>query len=196
MKILHIKSGGKYGGVETVLKSLLPSLKAQGFECGLINIYRPGEDVPQLISQLQPYVKVWGVEDHSKFDFAVFFKIYSIIKRFEPNIIHSHGYKSDIIALLMKNLLNKKIVSTVHGYTKSSFAVRIYEWIDRLILRYFDAIVNVMPVYDNSNGRSLSKRNIVSIPNGINIESMGEQSLYKTEEMYENLLDSIDSFKI
>jgi len=61
-------------------------------------------------------------------------------------IVHSHDFKADAYALLLKRLLpGLRIVSTVHGFIALSPKSRLYRWLNKRILRVFDRVFVVSP---------------------------------------------------
>jgi glycosyltransferase involved in cell wall biosynthesis len=57
--------------------------------------------------------------------------------------LHSHGYHSDLVAWRAARRLGAGLVSTVHGFTGGDVKNRIYERLDRWMLRRFDRVVAV-----------------------------------------------------
>jgi len=58
------------------------------------------------------------------------------------DILHTHGYKSDIIGYFSAKKSRVKVISTPHGWDlQSGFKVRMYDVLDRFILRFFDRVV-------------------------------------------------------
>ena len=54
-----------------------------------------------------------------------------IIREKRIDIIHTHGYRSNLFGLITSKVTWKPIVSTIHGWTASTQAVRTYEYIDK-----------------------------------------------------------------
>ena len=62
----------------------------------------------------------------------------------EVEIVHSHGFKSDVVAYLAAMGLPVKLVSTTHGWcAREGLRIRLYEAIGRLALRRFDRVYSV-----------------------------------------------------
>ncbi len=60
----------------------------------------------------------------------------------EIDILHTHGYKTDVIGFLAVRGTKRKIVSTPHGWSANAgIKVQLYEALDRLVFRFFDAVV-------------------------------------------------------
>ena len=59
------------------------------------------------------------------------------------NLIQTHAYKSNMIGFLLKSLCGLPWIGFAHGYTDDNLKVRIYNRIDRAVLRYADRVVAV-----------------------------------------------------
>jgi len=72
-------------------------------------------------------------------------KITTFIRKNQIDIVHSHVYKADFIALILKLLLGIKIVSTVHGYNPASNRLksRVIWLFYRMIWFFFDKVILV-----------------------------------------------------
>ena len=70
-------------------------------------------------------------------------EVTELARRVGPKVLCPHGYKSNLIGLIVARRLGIPIVSVSHGWTSESFAVRMYEALDRRIVRYMDKVVCV-----------------------------------------------------
>lgn len=60
----------------------------------------------------------------------------------DVHVLHTHGYKTDVIGLLATWGTQCRIVSTPHGWSvRAGLALRAYEAIDRVAFPFFDAVV-------------------------------------------------------
>jgi glycosyltransferase involved in cell wall biosynthesis len=91
------------------------------------------------------------------------------LKAQKVTLLHSHGYKFNILlGILGKRTIGLPLVSTVHGYVKARFPKKmwIYELLDRIFLKRFDAIVLVSEKMQEIAAFRNSKKTRV-IKNGI-----------------------------
>ena len=102
------------------------------------------------------------------------------------DLMHSHGYKGNIMfGLMPRRLRGIPIVTTLHGYTSTGNGfnrMRLYEWLDSLSLKYIDAVVLVSKAM-KSNFRiiKLDQTNVHVIHNGIPIqEERFEESTHQS----------------
>ena len=119
MKVLHvIDSGGLYGA-EVMLLNLMSEQVAMGLEPILASIGDPGitekpleteairRGLPVKVFRMRPGPNVWGA-----------LKILRFARSELVGLLHSHGYKGNILFGLMPRMLRRiPMVATVHGWT-------------------------------------------------------------------------------
>jgi len=84
------------------------------------------------------------------------------------NIVHTHGYRSDIVGGHAGHESGVPIVTTVHGFTGGGLKNRAYERLQRFAFRRFDAVVAVSRVQADelrSSGVAASRLHV--IPNAL-----------------------------
>jgi L-malate glycosyltransferase len=65
------------------------------------------------------------------------------LKAAPPDVLHTHGYRSDVLNGGTGRRLGIPTVSTVHGTSRMGGLSHFFEWVQRRVLRYFDAVVAV-----------------------------------------------------
>ncbi len=175
LKILQLISSAGFFGAENVLLELSYELKNLGHSvtAGIFqNLHNPNLELLQ-------NAKEHGIDTHvfrcsGKADLKTVSSIASFVRENSFDIVHSHGYKSNIYAVL-SNLRNKKpIVATCHNWIVTGGKMGIYTMLDKMFLKSFDAVVPV-----STNVRELllkagvNKDRVFLIENGINIRRFG-----------------------
>jgi glycosyltransferase involved in cell wall biosynthesis len=86
--------------------------------------------------------------------------------RLAPDIVHTHGYRSDILAGRAARATGLTTVSTVHGFTGGDRKNRFYEWLQAREFGRFDAVVAVSrPLVSRLTARGVPATRIHCIPN-------------------------------
>ena len=72
-------------------------------------------------------------------------RVLRFARRERIQLFHCHGYKGNILFGFLPRKSRPPIISTLHGWTagKGLSKMRIYEWLDRVSLRFIDAVVLV-----------------------------------------------------
>lgn len=121
MKILHLIYSEQVAGAEKYLANLLPGLKKEGIDCQLICVCPPAD--AHKFSTYCEALNDKGVKTilitGTKFGFvSVARRINLYLRDNHIGYLHSHLFKSDLLAVMIKKCFNKKIslLSTKHGY--------------------------------------------------------------------------------
>jgi glycosyltransferase involved in cell wall biosynthesis len=105
-----------------------------------------------------------------------------VIRRFildnDVQVVHSHGYKTDLMAAIATHGTPCKLVSTPHGWsTRAGLKLQLYEALDRLAFARFDAVVPLSEdLYDSLAGLPWVRRRLTLIPNGVDLRELDAEA--------------------
>jgi len=98
-------------------------------------------------------------------------KLNEHVREFRAECIHTHDYKSHLFGYLSARKQSIPIVATLHGWTRETARLRVYEFIERLLLRRFDAVTVVSPdIAAQLVKRGLPRNKILTIANAVDTE--------------------------
>jgi glycosyltransferase involved in cell wall biosynthesis len=137
--VLHVVAPGAVGGLESVVLALTTGQAARGDRVHVASILdgqRP---------ERHAFLDALRVE-HS--EIALPARAYrrersavaDLCSRWRPDIVHTHGYRTDVLDSGVARRLKVPTVTTVHGFTGRG---RLYEYLQRRAFRRFDAVVAV-----------------------------------------------------
>ncbi len=129
MRVLHLTSSTFFGGPERQMLGLARSLSAR---CS--SVFCSFRESGRCVSFLERDTpRLWAASretlDH--------------IRRIRPGVLCCHGYKADLLGLIAARRSGIPVIAVSRGWTGESRKVRIYERIDRLVLRWMDRVVCV-----------------------------------------------------
>lgn len=143
-RILHLLAPAETGGLERVVAELSAGLRRKGDEV-LVGIVldEPGVHHP-FVEQLRE----WNVP-HS--ELQVGSRRYlrerklvgELCDTFDPDVVHTHGYRCDVLDAGVARDRGIATVSTAHGFTGGSPKNRLLQWIQRRSYSSFDVVVAV-----------------------------------------------------
>lgn len=168
IKVLLLRSSGGFLGAEKVLLELCLELPALGVE-PIVGIPVDGAERPELIERCQAL----GIRTELfPFSHPLSLSGMRAIKRFVQreriDVIHTHGYREDIYALLMREY--RRVVATNHLWKRTTRKLAIYAAIDAFAMRFFPAIVAVsQPIFDEMARIGLPRKKLSLIENGITL---------------------------
>ena len=168
-----ISSGGMYGAEQVVLalsKKMIPPCYSSIIAC-----LKDGKakEVALAREARKLSLKIEIIDMQGRFDPGAISKIANLAKKLNISVIHSHGYKADILGFLAAKLARMPIVATHHAWTQEAAKIRFYNWLDSLFLRFFPVIVPVSDrVREDLLARGIDSGKIQTIYNGIDLERL------------------------
>jgi glycosyltransferase involved in cell wall biosynthesis len=92
--------------------------------------------------------------------------------RRRPDIVHTHGYRTDVLAGAIAGRMKLPRVTTVHGFTGGDWKNRVYEFLQLRAFRRFESVVAVSePLAAKLARRGVPPDRISVIPNAFDRSS-------------------------
>lgn len=144
MKVLHLLAPGPFGGLEQVVVSLTEAHARSGHVIHIGLTLDSGGTVPDIFDRAAEA----GARVH---EFRAGARAYARERRWvaglchelRPDVVHTHGYRADVVGASVARHLGVTTVTTVHGFTGGGFKNRLYERLQRRAFRRFDSVVAV-----------------------------------------------------
>lgn len=176
-RVLHLRSSRGLWGPENQILLLARYLPAEGFEAGVLALYRPLSATP-----IHPFVaaaRQVGVAAEQVADpwlsQQVIRTVAGHLREGQFRLLHTHGYKADLVGLLATRRAGVRWVVTSHGLYLENTRLRLYDFLDRLAMRRADAIIAVS---ESEQRRllslGLSPSQILKIHNAIDVAAFSE----------------------
>lgn len=174
--VLHLISSGGIYGAEAVVLSLSRKLVPLNFHsiiACIIDNRQKGIAIVQKARSLHLDVEI--LKMGNKFSPSIIAKLTKLLRDRKIDILHTHGYKADIIGFLSAKKMKMPLLSTAHGWTQGEVCLRFYYRCDSWFLRFFPTVVAVSEeVRKGLRVRGISPSKIVMIENGVDIERLKE----------------------
>ncbi|MEE9442378.1 MAG: glycosyltransferase [candidate division Zixibacteria bacterium] len=171
--IMHVIAAMEIAGAEKVLLNLIDRKDNCPYEMRVTSFVRgsDGTGTKFLKSVFATDTTVDRIPMCRRWDLRDVKALMRIIKRQKVSLLHTHGYKSDIVGVLASKLTGVPIVATSHGFTSADEKLKRNEKIDRFILRFAHKIICVSKgVYDSLVFSGIDKDKLILIPNAIDFE--------------------------
>lgn len=112
------------------------------------------------------------VRCRGRVDWRALREIRECIRTDSADLVHTHGYKADLYGYLAARREGKPVVATCHNWVGGTAALRIYNRLDRMVLRKFSAIAAVSgDVAQSLLASGIAAGRIRTIANGISVEA-------------------------
>jgi len=142
--VLHLLAPARFGGLESVVLMLARGQIEAGQRVTLGAFVDPDEiDHPFLAAAGRAGVPATPVPTPARGYLAERRAVRDLIDDLGPDVVHTHGYRPDVVDSGVARRLGAATVTTVHGFTGFGLRGRLYEWVQRRWFRRFDAVVAV-----------------------------------------------------
>lgn len=167
LTILHVAAPGRAGGLESVVLDLTGGLRGIGHRVALAAVLEagPGDhpvatraveldvDVRRLVVPPRAYLREYGI-------------LRKALTEIRPDVVHTHGYRADLIGGLAARRAGVPWMSTVHGFTGGDRKNRLYEWLQVRAYRRSQAVVAVSgPIRDRLVREGVPPSRVHLLPN-------------------------------
>jgi len=149
------------------------------------------ESRSQNLEILQHYPDIEGktfkIKMRSRFDLNGITKLCKLIHDRDIDIIHTHGYKSDIIGLIAAKRTGIKCVSTPHGFGEiKSTKLKLFIKLGVFSLKFFNRVVPLSPqLQKDCQNLGIPKQKLAYIQNGVDLKEV-EQYRQKNTKIPKN----------
>jgi len=172
---------GFYGAERWIL-ALARHLPKDQIRCDLaVTLENNSKDLELVKKYRQGYGETFEIPMSNRFDLGVIKKLVSLIKERDIDIIHTHGYKSDILGVIAARKAGIKCIVTPHGFENvKDPKLRLFIWLGCKAMGFADRVVPLSPqLMDDSRGMGVKEVKLLYIQNGVDLSEVEEQRLLK-----------------
>lgn len=165
--IIHALAPGRVGGLESVVRLLAAGQARRGGRVTAALVLEPGAEDHPLIAPLSAAgVLVEPLVIRPRAYRSEWAALGALFRRAGARVVHTHGYRADVLAGAVAKRGRIPTVSTVHGFTGGGRKNRVYEWLQLRSFRGMDAVVAVSrPLVNRLAAEGIRRERIHCIPN-------------------------------
>lgn len=167
----------EFGGLETVVKCLIDHLDHDVFDMMPIIFTANRQKDYSLASELQKSGRKYCniIVDNERIKYMGPIKnlmhVYSLFRDQQFDLIHTHGYRADVIGFMTARALKVPIVATCHGFITNNTKLMFYNSLDRCILKHFNRVIAVSTDIATSLIESGINEDVIRIiPNAVSLK--------------------------
>jgi len=167
LRVLHVIAPSAVGGLERVVCTLARAQRDATAEVRVAAIVEPEvRDHPVVDELSQSGIAVDVVRVPPRSYLLERRAIAAICVRWRPDLLHTHGYRTDLVDSPIAARLALPRVSTFHGFTGGDIRNRLYEWLERRAGRSMDAVIAVSrPLREQLAASGISSQRLHLVPN-------------------------------
>lgn len=167
LSILHVTAPGPVGGLESVVRATATGLHRRGHRIGVIAVVEPGQPGHPFVASLRREgLETTQLNLPARAYVREVRQVGAEIRRFAPDVIHTHGSRADLLHFPTARWLGIPIATTLHGSSMRGGLAGLSERFQGMLLKWFDAVVAVSsPLARELIERGISPDRVHLIPN-------------------------------
>jgi glycosyltransferase involved in cell wall biosynthesis len=166
--VVHLCAPAHVGGLERVVQGLARGLALRGHDVTVVAVVEEGADTGRLFDPMRAAgVRTLSLEMGARAYLSERREIGALLSDLRPRVLHTHGYRPDLLHGDVARRLGIATVTTLHGSSRMGGLSHIFEWIQERALRRFDAVIAVSrPLVDVLAAKGVPRNRIHYVPNG------------------------------
>jgi glycosyltransferase involved in cell wall biosynthesis len=188
INVLQFICPAGFYGAEMWVLALAKSIDPQRINCHLAITLESEKQNIELYKRFQSL----GLESHQikirgRFDPLAIPKLSRLIKQKKIDIIHTHGYKSDILGLIAARIVGIKSVATPHGFENApDLKLQAFIRLGCLALKHFDCVAPLSEeLRSDMKNIKVRTEKIHLIMNGVDLEEIeSERNRLSSSPLY------------
>ena len=162
---------GFYGAERWIL-AMANSMDTDRFRGDMV-LTSPEENSDNPLVQMYPKAlgNTYVFKEYGRLSLRTIGELCEHIRDNEVDIIHTHGYKSDILGLIAAKKTGIKCVATAHGYESNpAFKLGMYFKLGGIALKFFDIVAPLSPeLLEYCESFNIKQEKLRLIPNGVDL---------------------------
>lgn len=142
MRILQLMASPFVGGPERQMLGLARSLP-QAYQTVFLSFAEHGRARAFLSEAHRQGFRAFELKQNTPHFLAAVREVAGHLRRLDADLLCCSGYKPDLIGWLAARSVGVPVIAVAHGWTAATRKVRLYEALDRIILRQMDCTVCV-----------------------------------------------------
>jgi glycosyltransferase involved in cell wall biosynthesis len=144
LTLVHVLAPAPFGGLESVVHALAAGQRAAGHRVHVLAVVTPAPGEHPFVAALRGEgIDAVQIELPGRAYLEERRRIAAFCRDVGADILHTHGYRPDVLHAGVARALGIPRVTTVHGFIGGTWRGRIYEWLQLRAFRGFDAVVAV-----------------------------------------------------
>lgn len=166
---------GFYGAERWIL-ALARNLPDADVRCHLAVTLESSSQDLKLVAEYrhQALGKTFEVPMSNRFDLSVIGKLVQIIRDNDIRIVHTHGYKSDVLGVIAARRAGITCITTPHGFENADdLKLRFFIWLGCKAMTRADRVVPLSPqLVEDCRRAGVTEHKIAYIQNGVDLSEV------------------------
>lgn len=177
IRVAQIITGLVLGGGATVMLSIARNIDTSLFHLDFFCVIEGGEVLAQIEKQgfSVTVLEVFNLQKLPKYNLVQIFRLASMLRRGQYDIVHTHLYKADVSGRLAAMLSRTPhMIKTLHNM--GTWKSRRQLYVDRILNRFTDKIICVSDYQRNhvEIQEKIPRSKLVTVRNGVDLNSFSD----------------------
>lgn len=175
IKVLQLICPVGFYGAERWILALANNLKIANVRCDLAVTKEDDNQNLEIVDKFPAKCgQAFELNMKGRFDPAVIKQLCELVQQREIDVIHTHGYKSDILGLIAAKKTGIKCISTPHGFGNNiGLKLKLFVKIGCFCLRYFDRVAPLSSqLYKDVLAMKIPEYKLAYIQNGVDVSEL------------------------
>jgi glycosyltransferase involved in cell wall biosynthesis len=170
---------GFYGAERWIL-ALASNLDPGAVRCDLAVTHEDNTQDLRLVHEYrkQQLGSAFEIPMRHRFDTSAIGHLVALIRSRDIDIVHTHGYKSDILGLIAARRAGIRCVATPHGFENAAdLKLRFFIWLGCKAMARADRVAPLSPqLIRDSRQAGVAEKKITYIQNGVDLSEVDEEA--------------------
>jgi glycosyltransferase involved in cell wall biosynthesis len=142
--IIHVVAPAAVGGLERVVQALAAGQRRHGHRVAVMAVVAAADAADGFVAPLRAAgVEVLEAVLPGRGYLRERAALRRLCEALRPGVVHTHGYRPDVVDSGVARRFGAAAITTVHGFTAGDWKNRLYERLQVRAFRRFDAVVAV-----------------------------------------------------
>ncbi len=174
LTIMHLTASRFFGGPERQILGLAKGLP-DGFRSVLVSFAENGLCQAFLDKAQETGFQAVALTHDTPRLWAAYRELAQLLRTLQADVLCCHGYKANLLGLIAARRIRIPVIAVSRGWTAECTRVRLYEAIDRRVLRWMDKVVCVSQAQaEKVRKAGVPQHKIAVIPNAIRPERFAQ----------------------
>lgn len=168
LSVLHVAAPAPVGGLERVVQAVAIGQHQRGTRVEVVAVVEPHEtDHPFAVPLREAGVQVRMIAVAARAYLEERRQVRALCRSFQPDIVHTHGYRPDLLDAPVARKVGAGTVTTMHGSSRMGPRTNFYEWVELFALRHWlDGVICVSrPIVESLAGSRVPRDLLHLVPN-------------------------------
>jgi len=190
VRVLQFICPTGFYGAERWILALARYLDPSVIECDLaVTAESENKNLEISVKYKELGLNVIEVPMNHKFDFSAISRLAKVIHENKIDIIHTHGYKSDIIGVLAARKAGIPCVVTPHGFENAKdLKLKTFIWLGCKAMRFADAVIPLSPqLVKDCRKTGVPENKITYIQNGVDLSEVENTAIPERDSNFKRI---------